>query len=154
MKPYFIILGSLVILFALLSLKCSNSKSVTTGSAPVSLTGEWVVVAQTSSPLVIAPLCKLIRHGTTFKFTQNTLELYIDASGKPCNVYLFKITANTISFIKEDMIWLCRYELKPNNLKIISNNFFTSDESHKSIPLNNQPATMPEIVVTLTKRNN
>jgi hypothetical protein len=44
----------------MLSLGCSNSRSLPSGNADVSLlTGEWVVAAQTVSPLTITPTLDL-----------------------------------------------------------------------------------------------
>ncbi len=146
---------SLIIFFGLVSFECYHSGSQTTVSADVALlAGEWVVDSQTVSPVAIGQRCKPVQKGTTFKFVKNVLELYIDAAGKACDVYHYKIYHNTISFIKEDMIWLCTYELNQNQLKLKSNNFFTLDESNKSVPLNKQPATTQNVVVTLFKKNN
>jgi hypothetical protein len=154
MKGYFTTFRLFAIFFGVLSIGCSNARNLTTGSDSVSvLTGDWVVISQTVSPLVIIPFCKPIQKETTFKFTQDKLEVYLGSSDKPCDAYRFKITANTISFIKEDMIWLCTYELNSNILKLKSDNFFTPDESNKSVTVNSQPTTRQAVVVTLSKKN-
>lgn len=146
---------SVIILFAYLSTGCANAKSLKIVSDTVpSLTGEWIITTQTFSPLILPPHCKPIQEGVSFKFTQNTLEVYLKSSVKSCDVYPFKITDNTISFIKKDMIWLCTYELSANNLKLKSDNFFTPDVSGQSLPVNKQPPPTNEIVVILIKKTN
>jgi hypothetical protein len=155
MTSCFRVVRLLILFFALLSFGCSNYRGVRSGSTTLpSLTGEWVVSEQTVSPLSIIPLCKPILRGTTFKFTQNNLVVYINASQKPCDTFHYKIAGNTISFIKEDMIWLGSYELNKNILKLKSNNFFTSVELDKPVQVNKQLTTAQEIVVTLIKKNN
>jgi hypothetical protein len=155
MKRCFRVVRLLILFFALLSFGCSNYRGVRTGSSTFPLlTGEWVVSEQTVSPLSIIPLCKPIFRGTTFKFTRNNLAIYINALQNPCDTFRYKIAGNTISFIKEDMIWLCSHELNKNILKLKSNNFFTSVESDKPLQVNKQLTTAQEIVVTLIKKNN
>lgn len=147
----------LLIGFASVALGCasgaSHSEVTRTRSAPApGLTGEWVVTKQNISPLLIGPLCKPIKQGTTFKFTEKTLEIYLSASTTPCSVYEFKVANNTISFIKSDMIWLCTYELASNSLKLISNSFFTYEVSATSTEVNKEANYPKEIKVVMNKK--
>ena len=141
--------------FGILFLSCGNSSIPPTGNNTVSLlTGRWVVVGQTISPIMIIPNCKPIQNGSTFHFKEDSLEVYVDASKKPCDVFTFKISGNTISLIKTDMIWLCTYELNQDSFKLSSDHFFTHYESDKSIPANSQPPTTQRVVLTFKKKNN
>lgn len=115
------------------------------------LTGEWIITSQTASPLVMNLICKPILKGTTFTFKENTLKVYTDLSKKPCNIYSFKIMENTISFIKEDMIWFCTYKLKGEKLELKSYNFFVQDTPNDLVPLTKQPSEQ-QVVVTLIKK--
>lgn len=152
MRRGFGILRLLRALFGLLLLVCLNSASHSTESNIVSLTGEWTVASQTVSPLIITRTCKPILKGTNFTFTENALEVYTDSSKKPCNIYRFKITDNAISFIQNDMIWLCTYQLNLNRLKIRSNNFFIPDTQNSPVTLNNQSVARQEVEITLIKK--
>lgn len=155
MKGYIRIVRIFILLFGLIPLGCFNHKGLPAESATEPLVaGDWVVAEQTISPLSIRPLCKPIQKGTAFRFTESTLEIYTGASPNPCGVYNFKITGNTISFIKEDMIWLCNYELSPDQLKLISDNFFAPVESEKSAPADRQSAIARRVVVLLKKKAN
>jgi hypothetical protein len=145
-----------LIFFWMLQMGSCNSKALTIGNETMpytvpSIIGEWIVTETTKSPLSIVLLCKPIQKGTTFKFTQNTLEIYLDASGGPCDVYSYRISNNTISFIKKDMVFFCNYELNSRGLKIISDSFFTPIESDKSVRMNNSPTTAQEVAVLLKK---
>ena len=153
MKQHLLKHRILIITTALLSLGCANSKSQRTETADKSiLTGEWIVSEQTISPLTVIPRCKSIRKGSIFKFTQDKLEVYTDALSKPCDVFLYKNTDKTINVIKEDMVYLCTYELNQTILKIKSNTFFTLDESDMSMSGNNRSATTHDVLVTLIKK--
>ncbi|TDH26762.1 hypothetical protein EXU57_08065 [Segetibacter sp. 3557_3] len=130
----------------LLLIGCSNYKNLTLRNINVpSLSGEWRVAAQLVLPLTIKPKCKPIEKGTTFKFIQDRFEVYLDTAWIPCDVFHFKSTKNTISFIKEDMVWLCFYELTGSILKLKSTDFFIVNNPDTS-------ATMQEVVVTLMKK--
>ncbi len=151
MKKLFIALSLLI---AFLSIRAQNTALPMVESKDLTLLkGDWAVVSQTISPLGIAPRCKPIQKGTIFQFTEKELKVFIDTSGKPCDVYAFKIGANTMSIIKEDMIWLCTYELDIDLLKIKSNNFFTPHASDMSLPVNKQPVSTQGIEVTLIKQH-
>lgn len=143
---------SWMVVLGIISLSCSNSRSLNTENQNMSvLTGNWMIVAQNFSPLMIIPNCKPIQHGSTFQFTQDTLKVYSDASQKPCAVYTYKISGNSISIIHADMIWLCNFELSKDTLKITSNHFLTPYETNTGKPVTIPPAT--EIAVALKKKN-
>ena len=153
MKQHSGILQLLIIPFGLLFLGCLSPKKITAESRETPfLTGVWVIVGQTFTPLVIIPICKSIRKGTTVKFTQTTFEVYPDASGKPCNSYAYKSSNNHISFSKADMVWLCTYELTTNILKITSANFFIPDESANPGIANQFPGVKQPVVITLKRK--
>lgn len=142
----------LIVSFGLLFLGCLNPKNPGAGSVQRSpLLGKWTIVEQTTTPLMIIPLCRSIRTGMTVQFTQTTFEVYVDASGRPCNTYGYKTTNNHISFIKGDMLWLCTYELTPSVLKLISTNFFLPDDSEKP-GLGTKPSAINQVVVITLKR--
>jgi hypothetical protein len=137
-----------------LSILSGNAQNNNGGkTSDLLLIGEWEVSAQSMSPLIIAPHCKDIRNGTIFRFTQaKTLEIYKDASEKPCDVYHYNITKNAISFSKNDMVWLCFFILNQNTLKITSTSFFNQDSSDSSVKLNKTSNGMQEVVVNLRKK--
>lgn len=149
----------LALLFGLLFLGCLSPK--TPGAATIeraqivdssSLIGEWVIVEQTTTPLVIIPLCKSIRKGTTVKFTPTTFTIYVDASGTPCNSYAYKTSSNHITFIKADMRYLCTYEITANRLKLTSTHFFIPDESVKSGDGNKPTGIKQPIIITFKRK--
>lgn len=143
----------LITITAFLYLGCINSKSQRKETDDQSiLKGEWIVSEQTMPRLAIIPRCKPIHKGSIFKFTQDKLEVYTDASGKPCDVFLYKITDKTINFIKEDMVYFCTYELDQPNLKIKSNTFFILDETYMSASEINQSTKPHDYVVTFIKK--
>ena len=153
MKRLSEILRLAVITFGPLFLGCLNPKISGAGSVESSLLiGTWVIVEQTTTPLVIIPLCKPIRKGTAVKFTQTAFEVYLDASGIPCNTYAYKTSNNHISFIKADMLWLCTYELTPKTLKLISTNFFIADESENSGLEIKKSVINQEVIITLKRQ--
>lgn len=149
----------LALLFGLLFLGCLTPKAPGAASierAPTiespSLIGEWVIVAQTATPLVIIPLCKAIRTGTTFKFTATIFAVYVDASGTPCNSYAYKTSNNHITFIKADMRFLCTYVLTKNSLTVTSTHFFIPDESAKSGVGNKSGGVLQPVSITLKRK--
>ena len=146
------ILEHLPVFAGLLAITCCSS-----GSTPsqridaATLTGKWVVTAQTVPRLTIAPACKLVQRGTTFVFTADSLSIYLNDRSSPCDVYAYRSARGSISFIKEDMIWLCSYELKANNLQLKSNRFFTSEipgEQAKSV---DSATSMQTLVLNLER---
>ena len=148
----------LSVIFGLLFLGCVPPKTL--GDASIeraasveipSLLGEWMIVEQTTTPLVIIPLCKSIQIGTTVKFTPATFAIYVDASGTPCNSYAYKTSSNHITFIKADMLYLCTYDLTANSLKLISTHFFIPDESVKH-GVENKPGGIKQPVIITLKR--
>lgn len=152
MKQHSKMLKLLIVSFGLLFLGCLNPKNPGAGSVQRSpLLGKWTIVEQTTTPLMIIPLCRSIRTGMTVQFTQTTFEVYVDASGRPCNTYGYKTTNNHISFIKGDMLWLCTYELTPSVLKLISTNFFLPDDSEKP-GLGTKPSAINQVVVITLRR--
>ena len=152
MKQYSKMLKLLTVSFGLLFLGCLNPKNPGAGSVQRSpLLGKWTIVEQTTTPLMIIPLCKAIRTGMTVQFTQTTFEVYVDTSGRPCNTYGYKTSNNYISFIKGDMLWLCTYELTPSVLKLVSTNFFLPDDSEKP-GLSTTPSAINQAVVITLKR--
>ena len=127
---------------------CSNIKGLTKPEAATTsgLIGEWVITEQTLTPLLLVPRCQPLLTGTTFTFTPQSLEVYLEASETPCQVYAYKISQHTISFLLADMAWICTYEITPNNLKITSDQFFTPTEP-------NQSMATQKIVVMLKKKS-
>ena len=145
-------LKPLIVALGLLFLSCLNPKAPGTESVQISpLIGKWRIIEQTATPLAITPPCKSIRKGTTVKFTQTTFEVYVDASGTPCNSYDYKTSNNYISFISADMFWLCTYELTRSILKLSSSGFFIPDESAKP-ELEPKPSVVNQTVVITLKR--
>ena len=149
----------LALLFGLLFLGCLPPKAPGAASierAPTiespSLIGEWVIVAQTATPLVIIPLCKAIRTGTTVKFTPTTFTVYVDASGTPCNSYAYKTSNNHITFIKADMLYLCTYVLTNNSLTVNSTHFFIPDEAVKSGVGNKSGGILQPVSITFKRK--
>jgi len=142
-----------ILLLGLLSIGCASAEMqvLEEAKAPL-LTGEWVITEQTAKPLFLVPSCKPIQEGTTFKFTPKTLEVYLGRSGVPCNVYNYVITDNTISIMKYDMIWLCKYKLTTNYLTLISSNFLALDDSNKSVILDKRTSSVQDIMVTFKKK--
>jgi hypothetical protein len=143
-----------ILIFLYISISSCLAQNIIGGkTSDFKLVGEWEVYGQTMSPLIIAPHCKEIRNGTIFRFTQaKTLEIYKDASEKPCDVYHYNITNNAISFSKNDMVWLCFFILNQNTLKITSTNFFKQDSSDSSVKQNKSSSRMQEVVVNLRKK--
>jgi hypothetical protein len=132
---------------------CFNTRQTPAQRASVSVRGDWVLTEQTVSPLMMIPNCKPIQKGTLFRFTDTTLEVYAGLSSKACDEFAYKITENSITFIKADMLWLCTYTMDANLLNITSTHFFTpyetdSSQKHKASPASN------EIKVTLKKKTN
>ncbi|GGK85682.1 hypothetical protein ACD591_20285 [Rufibacter glacialis] len=153
MKSYLNKVNVFISLFLLFMVGCSDSKGLHLKSNPTSpLKGEWVVVRQTISPLVIVPLCKPIQAGTTFHFSEDTLNVYLEGSRTPCDVFPYKVSDKIISIIKDDMIWLCGYELSQNTLNLVSGNFFRPIEAVKSGLESNQGPTQNQIEVILKKK--
>jgi hypothetical protein len=112
------------------------------------LAGEWIIDTQSVAPVSIAQRCKPIQKGSVFKFTENTLEIYTDPTASPCGIYRFKIKNNTISFIREDMLWLCTFELDAETLTLKSNSFFVSEET----PAPGPSGMRQEILISLSKK--
>ncbi|WP_210487998.1 hypothetical protein [Rufibacter aurantiacus] len=151
MKRYKTVFYSLIGYYVLLALSCtaSDSSSITKVNEPkaASLMGTWVVIEQANTPLSILPLCKFIKQGAIFKFSQDTLEVYVSGSGNPCDVFPFRVSGNTISFFKNDMVWVCTYQLSSDSLKLISNNFITPDN-----PKEKSSDALSEIAVVLKRK--
>lgn len=144
--------------FGLFFLCCLNPKPPDAASLGNSshvnrspLIGTWVIVEQSTTPLMIIPSCKPIRTGTTVQFTQTTFEVYIGTSRTPCNAYAYKTSNTHVSFIKGDMLSLCSYELTPNTLKLASTNFFIPDES-ENLGVENKTAPVNQPVIITLKR--
>ncbi|WP_345070242.1 hypothetical protein [Hymenobacter fastidiosus] len=147
------ILRLLVVFFCLLFLGCLNPRIPGAASVESSpLIGEWVIVEQTTTPLMIIPLCRPIQKGTTVKFTQTTFEVYLNASGNTCDTYAYKASNNHLTFIKADMLFLCTYELMPNSLKLTSTNFFIPAESENPGIKKEIIATNQSVIITLKRR--
>jgi len=147
------ILMSSNLFFTLLLIACStNYRSVNTVSTSLpSLTGKWLVSNKTISAFAIIPRCTVVKPGATFNFTSDKLEIYLEKSPLPCDIFSFKVTNNTLSFIKEDMIYLCTYELDGKVLKIQSKSFFTLPISNNLTLPNQSLSTNDGFIVTLTK---
>lgn len=138
------------------SLACSNAKNrymnPAAGDTTVhSLAGRWTVTSGSKSGLSITPACKSIGAGTVFKFTKETLEVYPADTPTPCDVFGVRSSPNSVSLIKDDMVWLCNYSITGNTLTLTSNSFFTINQNEtKPSPANETP-TSAEVVVTLIK---
>jgi hypothetical protein len=127
---------------------CYPTVTNNVGDKTSPMAGEWIIEKQSVSPVSIAQRCKLIQKGSVFKFTENTLEIYADPTASPCGIYRFMIKNNTISFIREDMLWLCMFEIDAETLTLKSNSFFVSEET----PAPGPSGMRQEIVISLSKK--
>lgn len=148
----------LAILFVgFLSLTCAGSRSTkvtaatTSGADATPLEGKWTVTSQSRTSLAIIPSCKPIQPGTIFQFRDKILEVYVANSNTPCDQFGVRVLPTSISLVRDDMIWLCNYELKANTLTLTSTAFFTTDQNDTIPSPNNQATTSGEVAVTLIK---
>ena len=150
-------LQTALMFLGILSLACSNSRSIkvsaanTADTGATSLNGKWTVTSQSKTSLAIVPSCKPIQPGAIFQFTDNTLEVYLPNSKTPCDVFGLRTSPTAISLIRHDMVWLCNYGLTANTLTLKSTVFFTADQTDTIPSPNNQAAASQEVVVILTK---
>ncbi len=151
------LLQSVLLCAGLVSLACSNSKTVNVTAASTadtgssSLDGGWTVTGTSRASLAIIPSCRPIKVGSVFQFAGKSLEVYLPDSTTPCGVFGVRSKPGAISLVRDDMVWLVNYELKANTLQLTSNAFFTTDPNDTIPSPNNQSATSGEVVVTLTK---
>ena len=141
------------VLVGLLFFGCLSPKAPSAASGGRSpLLGAWEIVEQTATPLMIIPLCKSIRKGTTVRFTPTTFAIYVDAAGTPCNSYAYTTSSDHITFMKADMFYLCTYELRANTLQLTSNHFFIPEESGEHGVGNRPGNTKLPVVITFKRK--
>lgn len=117
------------------------------------LKGDWQVDTGSFLPLSIAPRCQPVVGGTLFRFTDTELLVLTDTLGPPCGSYRYAIAGQTISFIRQDMVWLCTYRVANDSLTLRSTHFFTPYYANPQAENNKPAASREEITVLLIKQN-